>query len=89
MHRTTKRKTMTILYGFILDEGIGTFLERGCRVSSFLQYGSTKVIAKSDMKVSIYMFDSNSRYLHSYNIMYISISTEISDLHKICSKGMI
>jgi len=28
---------MTILYGFILDEGMETFLERGCRASSFLQ----------------------------------------------------
>lgn len=38
MLRTINRSTMTILYGFILEEGSGTFLDRGWRVSSFLQF---------------------------------------------------
>lgn len=33
---TTSRITITILYGFIFDDGIDIFRESGCRVSSFL-----------------------------------------------------
>jgi hypothetical protein len=43
MLRTINRSTMTILYGFILEEGSGTFLDRGCRVSSFLKFRWHKI----------------------------------------------
>jgi len=51
MLRMTSRKMMTILYGFILDEGIDTFLESGWRVSSLLKIKQTMTSKKENIRI--------------------------------------
>lgn len=51
--RITNCRTMTMRYGIILEDGIETFLDSGCRATSFIQTMKTEFSHNINWKIPI------------------------------------
>jgi len=84
-HSTTRRRTMTMRYGLIWLDGIGTLRHRGCRASASSMYSSSFFSSSSSLSswlslplFSCLVFHLSMRSFHSMLPASISLSASRS-----------